>query len=118
MATASTPKNTTGGRPKKQDSERRSNAIQVRLVPDSYAYVKTLAKARNSSMADVMRELANGEVTVISPEQEALLRQMATMANNLNQLARKAHLDGFGSVALLVERRVQELSDLLNQYRK
>jgi hypothetical protein len=80
--------------------------------------VQGIAEQRNSSMADVIRELCNGDVTVISAEQEALLRQIATMANNLNQLARKANTDGMRSVALLVERRAQELGELLDRYAK
>lgn len=107
-----------GGRPKKADDDKRTMAIQVRLKPASYAYVQGIAEQRNSSMADVIRELCNGDVTVISAEQEALLRQIATMANNLNQLARKANTDGMRSVALLVERRAQELGELLDRYAK
>jgi len=80
--------------------------------------VQGIAQQRNSSMADVIRALCNGDVTVISAEQEALLRQIATMANNLNQLARKANTDGMRSVALLVERRAQELGELLDRYAK
>ncbi|ETN81014.1 bacterial mobilization protein MobC [Necator americanus] len=107
-----------GGRPKKADNEKRSKAIQVRLKPAGYQYVQQLAEQRNTSMADVIRELCNGDVTVITPEQENLLRQIATMANNLNQLARKANTDGIRSVALLVQRRAQELGELLDRYAK
>ncbi|WP_246169438.1 MobC family plasmid mobilization relaxosome protein [Rudanella paleaurantiibacter] len=107
-----------GGRPKKADDEKRTKAIQVRLKPAGYEYVQQLAEQRNTSMADVIRELCNGEVTVITPEQETLLRQLATMSNNLNQLARKANMDGIMSVALLVERRAQELGELLDRYAK
>ena len=53
-----------------------------------------------------------------STEQEALLRQIATMSNNLNQLARKANTDGIRSVAILVDRRVRELGELLDRYAK
>jgi hypothetical protein len=107
-----------GGRPKKKDEDKRSKAIQVRLEPASYTYVQELAQQRNSSMADVIRELCVGDVTVISAEQEALLRQIATMSNNMNQLARKANTDGIRSVAILVDRRVRELGELLDRYTK
>jgi hypothetical protein len=105
-----------GGRPKKADDEKRTKAIQVRLKPAGYQYVQQLAEQRNTSMADVIRDLCNGDVTVITPEQETLLRQIATMSNNLNQLTRKANTDGIRSVALLVQRRAQELGELLDRY--
>ncbi|MFD1145314.1 plasmid mobilization relaxosome protein MobC [Larkinella insperata] len=107
-----------GGRPKKTEEDKRSKAIQVRLRPASYQYIQTLAEARNTSMANVIRDLCNGDVTVITPEQEALLRQIATMANNLNQLARKAHSEGFALAEKMVWRRCQELDELLYLYSK
>jgi len=105
-----------GGRPKKAEADKRTKAIQVRLRPESYAYVQELAEQRQCSLADVIRDLCNGDVTVITPEQEALLRQLATMTNNLNQLARKANTDGFASVALLVQRQGKALSELLDRF--
>jgi hypothetical protein len=67
----------------------------------------------------VIRELCNkGKVVVNTPtpEQEVILRQLAGLSNNLNQLARRANADGFASVALLVQHQVQVLGKLLDQY--
>lgn len=113
-----TPSRRKGGRPPKTDSLKRSKAIQVRLEPASYQFIQQIAQERNTSMADVIRQLCVGDVVSLTAEQEALLRQMATMSNNLNQLARKAHSDGIRSVAILVERRVQELGALLDRFSK
>jgi hypothetical protein len=108
-----------GGRPKKADEDKRDYAVQVRMKGSGYERIKALAEQRGSSMADVIRELCNkGKVVVNTPtpEQEVILRQLAGLSNNLNQLARRAKADGFASVALLVQHQVQALGKLLDRY--
>lgn len=108
-----------GGRPKKAAEDKHEFAVQVRMKGRSYERVKALAQQRGTSMADVIRELCStGKVVVNtpSPEQEVILRQLAGLSNNLNQLARRANADGFASVALLVQRQAQALGQLLDQY--
>lgn len=113
------PTNRKGGRPKKAHDDKREYAVQVRMKGSGYERVKELAQQRGTSMAEVIREMCNtGKVVVNTPtlEQEAILRQLAGLCNNLNQLARRANADGFASVALLVQRQAQALGKLLDQY--
>lgn len=107
-----------GGRPKKAAEEKRSKAIQIRLSPANYRYVQKLAEDRNTSLSEAILDQCKGDVKVLTPEQEAQLRNIATMANHLNQLARKANTDGFQSVAVLVKQQAEKLKELLTYYSK
>ena len=46
----------------------------------------------------------------------ARLRQLAGLANNLNQLAKKAHQNGFGAVGEEVAKQAARVSELLNYF--
>lgn len=52
----------------------------------------------------------------LSVEQDGYLRQLAGLANNLNQLAKKAHQGGFEVVAKEVTRQAAEVSQLLDYF--
>jgi len=114
-----TPKRTgpaAGGRPRKTDAERRVKGVTVRLSVERYAELETYAAEGGRTMAHVVRSAVNGKVPQLTPEQEGWLRQLAGMANNLNQLAKKAHQDGFGAVGREVEQRAAELNKILNYF--
>ena len=72
-----------GGRPPKPETERLKRRLVVCLT-------ETIVRAR------------------MTPEMLTLLRQLTGMANNLNQLARMAHVAGYGrdtaTLAALVDR--------------
>ncbi len=107
-----------GGRPRKTCEEKRSKAIQVRLSPANYKYIEKLAEARNISMAKAILDHCRSDIKAITPEQEVLLRKIATLINTLDELAKKAHIEGVQSVAALVIPLVQELKQLLSRYSK
>ena len=113
-----------GGRPKKPESEQRLFSVKVYFDEQSYkkllnkreqSYKKLLNKRRRTgmSLSTLVYELAvNGYVKEsISKEEASLLRSLAGMANNLNQLAHEAHIHDFSQM----EERVQHLANEINE---
>ena len=102
-----------GGRPRKPENEQRLHPVKVYF--DEQSYRKLLNKRRRTgmSLSTLVYELAvNGYVKEpISKEESSLLRSLAGMANNLNQLAHEAHIHHFSQV----EERVQYLANEINE---
>lgn len=102
-----------GGRPKKPEREQR--LFPVKVYFDEQSYKKLLNKRRRTgmSLSTLVYELAiNGYVKEpISKEEASLLRSLAGMANNLNQLAHEAHIHHF----IQVEDRVRHLANDIDE---
>ena len=102
-----------GGRPRKPENEQRLHPVKVYF--DEQSYKKLLNKRRRTgmSLSTLVYELAvNGYVKEpISKEETSLLRSLAGMANNLNQLAHKAHIHHF----IQVEDRVRHLANDIDE---
>ena len=108
-----TPTPNKGGRPRKPENEQRLHPVKVYF--DEQSYRKLLKKRRRTgiSLSTLVYELAvNGYVKEpISKEEASMLRSLAGMANNLNQLAHEAHIHHFSQM----EDRVQHLADEINE---
>ena len=102
-----------GDRPKKSEDELR--LFPVKVYFDEQSYKKLLNKRRRTgmSLSTLVYELAvNGYVKEpISKEEASMLRSLAGMANNLNQLAHEAHIHHFSQM----EDRVQHLANEINE---
>ena len=84
-----------GGRPRKPNG--RSYLTGIRFTPAEYGIVQNKAKEAGRKPTVYIREAAlkGGNVKAsLNGEQMALIRQLAGMANNLNQLTRKCHQAG------------------------
>ena len=86
-----------GGRPKKETAEKLSYRISVKMAAADYFRLLTQAYETGISPSEYMRECyRNGHVRErLSEEHVGYIRQLCGMANNLNQLARKANAGGF-----------------------
>lgn len=86
-----------GGRPKKETAERMDYRIGVKLTAADYFRLLTTAHKAGISPSGYMREcFRNGHVKErLSKEHSDHIRKLCGMANNLNQLARKANAGGF-----------------------
>ena len=102
-----------GGRPKKPESEQQ--LFPVKVYFDEQSYKKLLNKRRRTgmSLSTLVYELAvNGYIKEpISKKEASLLRSLAGMANNLNQLAHEAHIHHFSQM----EDRVLHLANEINE---
>jgi hypothetical protein len=105
-----------GGRKEIPDAEKRTKRIVLHVTEATYTELKEQARASGRPLAVIVRGMTRPQRRVLTPEQFGALRQLAGMANNLNQLAKKAHQDGFGGVGREVEQRAAELSNLLDYF--
>jgi hypothetical protein len=110
-----TPTPNKGGRPRKPENEQRLHPVKVYF--DEQSYRKLLNKRRRTgmSLSTLVYELAvNGYVKEpITKEEISLLRSLAGMANNLNQLAHEAHIQHFSQVENRVLHLANDIDELL-----
>ena len=89
-----------GGRPAKKLGERKDYRVNLKL--NTSDYYELLAKVKQSACKNVseyVREcIRNSSVKVrINSEQMGWIRKLIGMANNLNQLAYRAHTTGYNT---------------------
>ena len=98
-----------GGRPKLPDGQQRTHAVKVYFDDGNYAKLLKRRKRTGKPLSSIVYELAvNGYVKEpLSKELASCVRAMASMSNNLNQLAHEAHISGYTAV----EERTRELSE-------
>ena len=106
-----------GGRPKKEMAERLNYRIGVKLTAADYFRLLTTAHKAGTSPNEYMREcLRNGHVKErLSKEHTGHVRQLCGMANNLNQLARKANAGGYSEVGWDCKVAVARIHELLTK---
>jgi hypothetical protein len=111
-----------GGRPKKEPGEKlKSVTTHVSLA--RYEELEAGAAAVRQPLSQFVRPLVEVGVKVrkrpvlqLTVEQDGYLRQLAGMANNLNQLSKRAHQSGFAAVAQDVEAQAATLDRLLDYF--
>lgn len=91
-----------GGRPRKDSSAKLKHRITLKMAAADYRSLKSKASHAGVSASEFLRGcLRNGYVKErLSAEHSDYIRKLCGMANNLNQLARKAHASGFHEVSL------------------
>lgn len=87
------------GRPSKE-KEKLTRSMNVKFTEDGYAKVANKAARLGLPPTRYTREVAlNGKVnSPYTPEELDLMRKIASVANNVNQIAKKANTAGFYSV--------------------
>ena len=87
------------GRPKKGDGKL-SKSINLKLTSDAYTIVQRKAVKVGLSATQYSREMTlNGGVkSRFTVEELDLMRQLSGIANNLNQLAKRANQSGFSEI--------------------
>ena len=105
-----------GGRPRKLNG--RSCVTGIRFTPAEYQTVQNKAKEAGRKPTVYIREAAlkGGNVkALLSQEQMTLIRQLAGMANNLNQLTRKYHQAGIETGRIYFADLGKAIRNLMNQ---
>ncbi len=108
-----------GGRPVKGVTEKLKYRITVKMATEDYYLLKSKAKSAGISASEFIRGcVTNGGVKErLSKEHGDLIRKLCGMANNLNQLARKANAEGYASVFLPCRTLMIEIDNLVNRIR-
>ena len=102
------------GRPAKE-KVKLSTSINLKLTEDDYKTVKEKAEKLGMKATQYAREmtLKGGIKSRFTLEELDLIRKLAGMANNLNQIARQANKTGFSNSAMEVMIISEEIKKLL-----
>lgn len=108
-----------GGRPVKGAAEKLKYRVTVKMATEDYYLLKSKAKSAGVSASEFIRScIKNGGVKErLTKEHGDLIRKLCGMANNLNQLARKANAEGYTSVYLPCRTLMMEMDNLVNRIR-
>lgn len=108
-----------GGRPVKGAAEKLKYRITVKMATEDYYLLKSKAKSAGVSASEFIRGcITEGGVKErLTKEHSDLIRKLCGMANNVNQLARKANAEGYASVFLSCRTLMIEMDNLVNRIR-
>ncbi len=93
------------------------HVVSVRLTDEQYQTVIENCRLSGRKLSDYWRRvLLNAKVTALAtPEDMAILRQLGSMSNNLNQLAKKANEAGFKLVKWALDSLGKDMKSLYQQ---
>ncbi|MBR5803083.1 MAG: plasmid mobilization relaxosome protein MobC [Bacteroidaceae bacterium] len=108
-----------GGRPKLAEYQKRTKSCQVMFNESDYIYIKDKANKCGLSISEYCHQAAmDGSVKErINSEQAALIRDIAGVANNVNQIAHKMHAFGFEETYHSCQEIINVLLNLINEFR-
>ena len=91
------PHRNTTGRPVREAHIKKKYIITFKVNTQQYYGIKGKAKDANMSVSDYIRRCAMGATVMqrITVEQAGYIRKLCGIANNLNQIARKANAAGY-----------------------
>jgi len=105
----------TGGRPKK--AVRKEVVKGIRFKKAEYFIIKQKAAKTGTNVCNYIRQVSiNGKiVSQLSEDERNYVRQLTGMANNLNQLTKKAHQEGLFSVTFFLEKYKNLVDEILEK---
>ena len=106
-----------GGRPTLPKARRRSKSVTVRFSKIDYETLRVRCRKANRRLSEYIRESALQSEVVMphTTENASLYRELAGMANNLNQLAHQANTYGYEQDAQLYHENAVEVSNLIKR---
>lgn len=86
-----------GGRPTKIISEKKTYTVSLKMSTEEYYTLKGKASEAKISMSEYIRQsIASSKIIQrLTPELNDYIRKLCGMANNLNQIAKKANTVGY-----------------------
>ena len=107
-----------GGRPRKLADEKMNYKVTVKMSTVEYYTLKSKAKDADVSLSEFIRNSIMNTLVVqrLTPEMHSEIRKLSGMANNLNQIARKANAVGSDHVRteyLFLANKIDRLLDEL-----
>lgn len=107
-----------GGRPKKDEAELRLYPVKVYFDAANYRRLKNRSRRTGTPLSTLVYDMTvNGYVReAFTKEELSLLRGLSGMANNLNQIARQAHISNFFDVYDDVKEVLGKIDKLLIRF--
>ena len=109
-----------GGRPIKLESKKRKYPLNLKLTTTENLILKSRVKTAVINRSEYVRQaIIKGTIKQrITPEILDLIRKLCGMANNLNQIARKANAAGYSDARIEYLFLADKIDNLLNEMRK
>ena len=101
-------------------ARRRSKSVTVKFSKIDYETLRVRCRKVNRRMAEYIRESALQSEVVMphTTESASLYRDLAGMANNLNQLARLSHQTSLYHTSRKVDEALDKVLAIISEYRK
>ena len=115
--TSMTTKKKAGGRPKLAEYQKRTKSCQVMFNESDYIYVMDKAQRCGLTISEYCHQAAmDGSIKErINSEHAALIRDIAGVANNINQIAHKMHSFGLEETYHSCQEIINVLLNLINE---
>ena len=109
-----------GGRPALPKARRRSKSVTVKFSKIDYETLRVRCRKANRRLAEYIRESALQSEVVMphTTESAGLYRDLAGMANNLNQLVRLSHQTSLYYTNRKVDEALDKVLAIISEYRQ
>lgn len=109
-----------GGRPALPKARRRSKSVTVKFSKIDYETLRVRCRKTNRRLSEYIRESALQSEVVMphTTESASLYRDLAGMANNLNQLARLSHQTSLYHTSRKVDEALDKMLAIISEYRQ
>ena len=109
-----------GGRPALPKARRRSKSVTVKFSKIDYETLRVRCRKANRRLSEYIRESALQSEVVMphTTESAGLYRDLAGMANNLNQLARLSHQTSLYHTSRKVDEALNKVLAIISEYRQ
>ena len=101
-------------------ARRRSKSVTVKFSKIDYETLRVRCRKANRRLSEYIRESALQSEVVMphTAESASLYRDLAGMANNLNQLARLSHQTSLYHTSRKVDEALERVLALISEYRQ
>ena len=109
-----------GGRPALPKARRRSKSVTVKFSKIDYETLRVRCRKANRRLSEYIRESALQSEVVMphTAESASLYRDLAGMANNLNQLARLSHQTSLYHTSRKVDEALDKVLAIISEYKQ
>ena len=109
-----------GGRPALPKARRRAKSVTVKFSKIDYETLRVRCRKANRRLSEYIRVSALQSEVVMphTAENASLYRDLAGMANNLNQLARLSHQTSLYHTSRKVDEALDKVLAIISEYRQ
>ena len=109
-----------GGRPVLPQARRRSKSVTVKLSKIDYETLRTRSRKANRRLAEYIRETAlqTEPPTAHTTVDAGIFRNLAGVANNLNQLTKLSHQTSLYRTNYILKEVLDGVMEIINTYRR
>ena len=119
MNNKKTSKSKSRGRPQVSTLKRLTKSVTVKFSKPDYEKLRHRSKNAKRTLAEYIRDAAFDARIVAkhSAEDEAVIRNLTGMENNLNQLTKLSHQTGFYRTKNIVMELLAKMKEVLSDYK-